>query len=108
VRRLLAALAFLAACATTAGQTAINIAETCATGAIHDTAVSILGDVGTALAGGGWEAALSALVVKFGIDAVKCAVQQVASDANHDALASGDALSEVKATHGRAWLAEHP
>jgi hypothetical protein len=108
VRRLLAAVAFLTACATTAGQTAINIAETCATGAIHDTAVSILGDVGTALAGGDWETALAALVMKFGVDAVKCAVQQVASDANAEALASGDALSNVKATHGRAWLVEHP
>lgn len=109
----LALVVVLAGSCTTTGttpgaSTAITIAKECADQATHVAAINIIGDVATALSSDSWTSALTDLVTRWGIAAVDCAVQEVAGEANHNAQASGDKLSSLKATRGLQWLMAHP
>lgn len=109
----LALVVVLAGSCTTTGttpgaSTAVTVAKDCADQATHVAAINIIGDVATALASDSWTSALTDLVTRWGIAAVDCAVQEVAGEANHNAQASGDKLSSLKATRGRQWLTAHP
>lgn len=89
--------------------TVVTIAETCAVKAVHDVALSIIGDVNSALAAteASWEGELAALALKFGSDAVKCAIAEVTNSSIAKASASHDPLESLKAERGKAWLAAH-
>lgn len=88
--------------------TPVQVAEDCAVGVLHTSALAIIADVGVALASKDWSGLLSDLVTRFGLPAVDCAVQEVAGESNHNAQVSGDSLSTVKAQRGRQWLVAHP
>jgi hypothetical protein len=77
----------------------------CAKGSAHDIAISLLDDVASALASGDWISLLKELGAKVGLDAVDCAVREVAGQSFHAAQVSGDGTQSLKAARGQQWLA---
>lgn len=103
----------LTACTTTGAtggstNTAITIAKECADQATHVAAINLVGDVGSDLSQVNWSSLLDGLAVRWGVQAVICAVEEVVGESTHNAQASGDKLSSLKATRGAQWLATHP
>lgn len=108
LRLLIAIAGLVCACATTPTPAPIVTAEKCAERATHAVALTIIGDVSNGLVASNWEGELAAIVTRWGLDAVTCAVQEVAGTAFHNAQAStGDSLESLKAARGRQWLSEH-
>lgn len=76
----------------------------CAKTATHNTAISLLDDVGSALLEGDWVGALTKLVTRWGGEAIDCAVSEVFGQAQTNAMASKDPLEATKAERAGAWL----
>lgn len=79
----------------------------CAVEATKNAAINIIPDVTTILTTGQWEAGLIQLVVKWGEDAVNCAVYHVTLDSREAARNTpGDDLAKARTDHGTQWLAK--
>ena len=76
----------------------------CAQQSLAPAIQSALQDVATALGGAvDWSAQLDGAVVKWGLDAVVCAVTELANDLTHSASRTED--EEAALVNARAWLA---
>lgn len=85
--------------------TAGDIAVDCTTQATKDVAIGLLDDVASALATKDYAGTLEAIVTRWGIEAVTCAVSEVGSSSMHSNAATGDPLEGLKAQRARDWMA---
>ena len=76
----------------------------CTTDAIKNIATGIQGDIADALISGNYEGELAALVAKFTVGEVKCAIEMWVGG---NARKAADPTTKLMLSRGNTWLATH-